>query len=319
MSDWIHLINPFDVATKGSRRKMLILITDHNSRLQGGSANAVINTLFVRTAPVKLDFSNKFSTWSVANGQWKGETNRVNAGLKELSGELIEDWDIRIQMVYKRDTPNYQAILPNNRIPFQNGGMDEKIGAVHTLGEALDAYPGDPALVTLKGEVDAFYTDLLAKRNVQQQKEQAVKNASDALQASRFACAVTMFRNRGILIDTYPTEPGMVTNYFQMDLIRETGDSTEEYDGTIDAGQTITAIDSGISQTSTLVLQNTGSTTLQFDIIDTLGLIGPTAITIPPGGEHHVAEGDIPPLQNYYLNIRNLDAINQGSYHVVVS
>ena len=39
MSNWIHTINPFAVATRASKRKMLILISDHTSRLQAGVAN----------------------------------------------------------------------------------------------------------------------------------------------------------------------------------------------------------------------------------------------------------------------------------------
>jgi hypothetical protein len=319
MNTWIHISNPFEAVTKESRRKMLILITDHTSRLQNGVAVAVINTLYTRTAPVKLDFSNKYSTWSVANGQWKAETNRVNAGLKDLSGTKIENWDIRIQMIFTQGSADYQALLPRRRVPFQEGTMDERIAAVHTLGEALDAYPGEASLVTLKGEVDAFYTDLLGKRNVQQQREQAVKNASDVLEAARVVCADMMFRNLGMLIDTYPTEPGMITNYYQMDLMRDQPDNSVEYDGVLGQGETRAAVSTGITQTSSILIRNTGLTALEVDLQANPNVIGPTALILQPGEDHVVHEGDIPPLSAYYLNIRNQSVTQQGSYHVVVS
>lgn len=319
MSIWIHVINPFEVATAKSRRKMLILISDHTSRLQNGLANPIINDLHVRTVPLKQDFSTKYSRWSQANGAWKGETKRVNADLKLLSGTLIENWDIRIQIIFPQGSPDYLTLLPRQRIPFQQGTMDETIQALQTLGLALAEYPLQPSLVVLRDEVVAFHTVLEGKRNVQQQKEQAVKDASAALEAARIVCAVMMFRNLGILIDTYPTLPNMITNYYQMNLLRDIADNSEEYLGTLLVNEQKNAVSEGITQDSIIYIHNTGDSAIQISIQDNPNMMNDaTDITLQPGDDMTTQAGDIPLLTAYFINLRNLSGSAEGAYTIIV-
>lgn len=319
MSNWIHTINPFAVATRTSKRKMLILISDHSSRLQAGVANPVINSLYNRTAPVKLAFSIKYSAWELANGLWKAETARINAGLKDLSSNKIEDWDIRIQGVFRQGSPDYISLLPNRRIPFQEGTMDDRIAAVNTLGNALGLYPAQPVLVTLKAEVDAYYTDLLDKRNVQQQKEGVTKTASDELEAARMDCAVIMFQNLGILIDTYPTQPELITNYYQMDLLQDTSDNSEEYTGTLAPSEFKNAVPAGkVTQQSNLYIKNTGSSAIMIGLSDTPHGFSSLTEILQPGDDVTITD-ELPELTAYYINVQNQSGSTEGAYQIIIS
>lgn len=229
MSDtsWHYLSNQFEQATRGSFKRCNILNNDHLSKLTSEQIDPVIGALVARTAPLSTAYSSSYSAWISANGTYKGHTMLFDNMLSELSSLKIKQWDIQIQAQYLEGTPVYVMLLPNRRGPFQEGTKDDRLSEVEALAQRLMAYP---ALAATQMDVNTFATDLRMARDNQQQKEQLVAMASDVLELARLALCTMMYGNLGVLMDKYRDTPDMIENFWQLDLIRRTGQGGNDDD-----------------------------------------------------------------------------------------
>lgn len=250
---WHYLSNQFDNVTKKSFKLMNIINADHLAKLQAQASDTVIATLLARTNVPHDSFNTTYSNWLSAKGFYKGETNRVNGYLKELSSVKLKQWDAQIQAVYLEGTPDYKILLPNGRKPFQSGTIDDRISHLQAFVQRLAAYP---TLVTTKTNVIAFHTMLNAARDVQQQKEELVDYASTLLEVARKDIALMMYRNLGVLIDKYASNPDFVSNFWDYQLLHSnvsddeqiiSGKITDSVSGTPLLNVTITLIETGES------------------------------------------------------------------------
>lgn len=319
MEIWIHLNNPFETATKRNKRKMLLLISDHTSALES-MATVPETTMYARTIPIKSEYSLLYSKWSAASARWQAETRRLEVKLAELRGDKIELWDIEIQRVFRQGTADYIALLPNRRGPFQKGAYDEIINEVQSLGLRLAEYSPNVILDAVKAEVDAFYTSILGIRNVQEQKAQLVGLASEQLEAGRIPCAVVMFQNLGLFIDAYPQNPARIENFFDLSLIQNTTDNSEEYSGLLEPSEQKNVVNSGITQNSRIIVRNTGDATFVVSIKPTPDDFGGDPISLPPGAEFDSADfpDGLPELPAYFINMRNESVAMVATYLVIV-
>ena len=222
MSDttWHFLSNQFEQATRGSFKRCNILNNDHLSKLTSEGADPTIADLVTRTAPLSNTYSTNYSNWISAGATYEGHTQLVDGLLSQLSSTKIKEWDIQIQGQHLEGTPEYTMILPNRRIPYQNGTKDDRLSQVEALAERLLDYP---ALSATQSDVDTFGSALRTARDNQQQKEQLAAMASDLLEQARLALCTIMYGNLGVLMDKYRETPDMVENFWQLDLIRRTG------------------------------------------------------------------------------------------------
>lgn len=319
MEIWIHLNNPFYSVTTKSRRKMLLLISDHTSGLES-MATVPETTMYTRTIPIKTEYSLLYSKWSAANARWQGETRRMEVKLAELRGDKIEFWDIEIQRVFRQNSSDYIALLPNRRGPFQKGAYEEIINEVQSLALRLAEYSPNAILDVVKAEVEDFYTSILGIRNVQEQKEQLVGLSSDQLEAGRIACAVVMFQNLGLFIDAYPQNPAVIENFYDLSLIQNTTDNTEEYSGLLEPSEQKNVVNTGITQQSRLIIKNTGDAAFAIAIEPTPDSMGADSLNLAAGAEIDTADfpEGLPNLPAYFLNMRNESAAMQASYLVIV-
>src|SRR4051794_29774612 len=118
MKLWSFLINPFLVATKDSYRTAKKLGDFTVSALATQTSSPFIEMLDM-LLPASESYNAAYMAWTSQRGMQKGNTSNLNAQLKILQSQKIEDWDIAIQQVYKQNTPQYISLLPNRRSPFQ--------------------------------------------------------------------------------------------------------------------------------------------------------------------------------------------------------
>lgn len=298
---------------------MLMLITDHLSALESVPTTPE-STMYARTAPVKTTFSLLYAKWSAANARWKGETARFEAKLAELRSDKIELWDIEIQRVFRQGTADYTVLLPNRRGPFQKGAYEEIINEVESLALRLAEYSPNAILDAVRTDVENFHTSILAIRNTQQQKEQLANQASDQLEAARQTCGQLMFQNLGLFIDAYPNNPEQIENFYDLSLIQNGGEGSEEYSGILQPSEQKNVINSGLTQNSRLIIKNTGDAAFSVAIQPTPGSMGEEPQQLAPGSEIDTAnlpEG-LPNLPAYFLNLRNDSDAMEASYLVIV-
>ena len=119
--NWHFLINTFEVATQKSRKLMTIIAADHLAKLSAMKSDSDIAKLYDRFAPLYQSFSDAYAAWLSAKGLYKGETERVQVMIDELTSVKLKQWNIKIQNVYMEGTPDYTAILPGGRSAFVAG------------------------------------------------------------------------------------------------------------------------------------------------------------------------------------------------------
>ena len=209
--------NPFDNGTKTSKKKMNIIAGDHVSKLHSQMANPLIAVLYAFFNPIRQNFLNKYSQWISVSAAYHGATVALELLMAQLRGDKIEDFDIRVQVVYKRGTPQYAALFPNFRIPFQSGGYDERIAKLKALGEGMDV---DPAFALIKADVDAFYLLIFNARDAQQDLEGSKQFVSDELELLRIVTAQAMYYTLGGLMQVFSVNTFQITMFYDLETLR---------------------------------------------------------------------------------------------------
>ncbi len=182
---WIFLQNPFINATRTSYRQMkqigdltlaalVARVPQNTANTNVPAADDIFSQLLEALSPLVEAYDDAYTTWLNQQGATKGQTQSLNDLLDELRSQKIEDWDLAIQNVYRQKTPQYIALLPRHRTPFQTGGQQQRITAVAALSMAIGT---DAALQTLKTDVDAFY-DELTTASYTQKGSKALKAAA---------------------------------------------------------------------------------------------------------------------------------------------
>jgi len=312
---WHYAENQIDNCTKESKKRMNRIISDHLSKLHAGIADPDILALYNRTLPLKTDFSGSYAGAISANAYYKGRTAAYDLLKNELSSTKIEDWDIQIQVVFRKGTPEYIGLLPRGREPFQKGTNDQRIDEVRALGLRLAAYP---ALAAVKVSVDAFATSFGNARDIQQEKELLVAENSSSNEIHRKALANMMYGNLGVLMDKFRDDPKQIEKYFDLEVIRNTGSETNEtIEGPIAGGDSVNLIDGVTDPNTEWLFTNTGITTVIYFMANT-----PDAVftdygqKVNPGETYTKKAIDLGPEGYPYLNVSNMDPDNQGYYSV---
>lgn len=221
--NWSYINNPFETNTRGSFKKMNMLGKDHLDKLAAAAASdAFFQPLFNRTKPAYKAFQQKLTEASANLGIYEGQTMAVQDAFQQLSNKYIKQWDIMVQVEYLDGTPEYKAILPNGRKPFQSGSYESRVKEVQALATRMSAYT---ALDTLRAKVEEVAARLSATRSKQQGHELMESEISDETEHLRKELAYVLHANFALLLDRFVREPYRVTNYFELQYIRRSSPS----------------------------------------------------------------------------------------------
>jgi len=219
---WKFAENSFEIVTRGSFKLMNILITDHLARCTQFADDHPANTLLqdaqADTEAAYGDWTAAYTTWLTCRGLYKGATAAFYAKLEELGGLKIRQWDAAIQGVYLEGTPEYIALLPQGREPFQKGALESRVAAARSLGQALANYA---PLAALMATVNTYVTQLDTLRLAQQQKETEVDTCSAAVETQRLATARVMYKNLARFMLVWWDNPVLIEDGFDMSYIRD--------------------------------------------------------------------------------------------------
>lgn len=314
---WHYAENQFDNCTKQSKKRMNKISSNHDAKLSEESSDAEIMELYTRFHPLRDLFSAAYTKSITAHAIYKSKTAHFDNLKLELSGKYIEDWDIQIQVQYRKGTPEYIELLPRGREPFQKGTNDQRIEEVIAFGKRLAAYP---TLSAVKTAVDDFSADFSAARTTQQAKEEAISSSSNDLETNRINVAEMMYGNLGVLMDKFRNNPVKIEQFFDLETIRQTGAETnEEYEGTIAGGDSLNIISGGFGEATEFLLTNPGIAKLAYFTAQTADeIFSGTGIILEPGVSMTKSATELGNAGNQFLNVTNLDADNQGNYSVVI-
>lgn len=260
---WHYLENQFDGVTRESRKRMDAILADTFPKLVAGTAaNSAIAPLVTILTPAKTAWDTVYGQWANARAASRAATQQVENLLFVLRREPapgershVDAWESRLSAEWARSHAVYAYLLPQGREPFTLGTREQMIGAVEQFGKRLTdqagklqaeaAQPGLAAdkaarltrqatlLTELAGDVSAFFAQLDAARDAQQQREGELDGLSGQVEAARVIAATALYKVLGSLMAIFaePPQRSQVTAFFDLTLIMnppKAGEDEEE-------------------------------------------------------------------------------------------
>lgn len=222
---WHYLKNQFLSATQNGYKKMLILSTDHVSRLSAKEGDPFFDGLIEFITPFHYEFTDLHSTWKSILGVYRGQTLLVKRLMNELVDTKIPLWNVQVQVVFFKNTPEYQSIFPKGLSLFRQTTYDERVLLLDVLMHSLARFS---ELESVKIEVAQFCEQLHKQRGLQQQYEGQVKVTTSRLKNKRTALAKAMYRNLSMLMGYYYEDPSRVSVFFELEHLQRKNNRTAE-------------------------------------------------------------------------------------------
>jgi hypothetical protein len=236
---WLYASNTFFANTRYSHSKMLTLSTDTHAKLKAEESNPVIASIISVYEPVFMAYRSIYEQYDYRVGDYRGATDGFEDLLEQLPQKLRE-WESPIRAVYIEDSPQEVTIFPNKRTPFISGTYENRLSALGTLSQKTTA---DPALAGVAALISSFYNTALAARLAQQTDEGSVGEIADLRDNQRVLLANELMGVLGQLMFFHRHNLSQVERYFDMSLLRDTGDDDGEgpvtIGGNIAAGQVV--------------------------------------------------------------------------------
>jgi hypothetical protein len=315
LETWSFFKNPFLSPTHGSVRKAVRIARFHDSALDANKADPPILEMYNYFHPFFVALLAAFNKIEGQGGTQEGATALVNLLIKELSSKKIKAWDVAIQTVYEQGSPQYIDLLPNRRIPFQNGTNGERLAAVGGLSENLE---GIVALASVKTSVDAFYTQLDTALTKQQSELSNTEGISDAFELARVAMCKAQYVSLGKLMAQNVDNPTAAEKYFDLDAIRNTKQTM--FTGTLQVAQTKTIAERTLKPTDELVLENTGTVNIMYYLSNVKnGQQVGNSFQIVPNDKLVIYASQFGDLtNNHFLVVKNLSYEAKGAYKLEI-
>ncbi|HEX3007891.1 MAG TPA: hypothetical protein VHO90_09785 [Bacteroidales bacterium] len=305
--------NPMLSATENSTSKALRISTYHDNALAAEKDDPSILELYTPYHAAHVALRNAIEAWDQQADQQQGATRLLNQLLRTLSSTKAEDWDLAIQIKFRKSTPEYKILMPYGRSLFQAGTQLERLQAIEVLNEILDDYT---TLADTKTDVNAFNTQIQKAYNDQKEQIYKTKGKSDEIEPARKTMCITQFGDVGGLLKKYAATPEKILKYFDMSVLAPNMQNT--FTGQLKAGQIYTIAKRTFKENNQVILNNTGNTTLKFYLAaERNKQAGTQGVTMAHGkrAEQVTALGS---LADTFLIVVNTDTSFAGSFELEI-
>ncbi len=214
---WYYLVNPFEVATRGSYYMTKVISEQHLAALESQQSDPYFTNMLSVYTPIHNNFATVYNDFLVQKDLQQGETLNLNQLYEQLSSEKIEAWDIAIQVVYRRRSPDYMGLLPHFRKPFQRGNQLQRLTHLNALNLGLT---GITALSAVKTDVDNFCNLLNNANDSQKSSLRQTTRLSLIVETARHSVCTALYVNLGALIQKYASTPEIIGDFFDLQHIR---------------------------------------------------------------------------------------------------
>lgn len=272
---WKYVDNQFVLETAKSYKKAFKMSNYHDSALaKAAASDPIFIPIYNRYHPLHEAFRQKYNEWVSAGGTQESQSLNVKQQLK-LALEKIDDWDVAIQVLYKKTTVRYKAIFPDGRKPYNRGGVDLRINAFDILSINIGA---DPALATVKAEVDATYLLLDAARDNQEGAIADTKHGSGNVETARIALMTMQYRDMAWVLDNfYDSRSNLCTDLFDLSTLR--GHQQTSFNATLAVSENKPVLTRTFVADDFLRLKVDGPGPVMFYLASTVGGTDSTAVT----------------------------------------
>ncbi len=305
--NWHFTNNQFLSATARNYKKAYLLSLYHDAALdrmlQDNPGDPDFTMLYNRYHPAHQSYVKAYTQWDSAGGNQQSNTLNVQLLLQQMTG-LLDDWELVVLMVYKKKTPGYKKLFPNNRKPFRTGNIDSRINALNTLAENIG---DDPALAALKADITRFYKDISTARYQQDGSKSVKDNRSSDVDSARITAMQLQYADTGYLINKYYETPEKVNAFFELEQLRVQEQTV--YTGKIKPDAIENIFTRTLSPDNELRLHSRSADGYIAYLSNIAGTAYGNGIAVKPGEERiaTAADFDVPNLHNFrFLNVQNM-------------
>lgn len=237
---YIHLQNPFEIATRGSWEKMKVIANDHLDRLFAGKADPAILALYTPFLAEVDIYETLMEELESIEGMSKSGTFTWEEKLDEITKVTVFDWVRTVETAYGRNSAEVVAIFPNKKEPIARAPYAQRMTSLGALYKTLENYL--PTLADLRTEVGNTVDDLKLTRQTQRGRIVTIPQKGSEVEAQRIVLANFMDNDLGRLKEKFRQNVDLVENYFNFNLLRKPAKETSGdfvFSGTAEAGLTV--------------------------------------------------------------------------------
>lgn len=215
---WIFLVNTFNVVTRTSFRKMLLISSDHFSKLEAEKDDPDIAKIIEDSIGSYNNYEKSYTSAKANLGMRKGKTQIFTELMTLFHKTWLPAWEVRVMTIYPKGTPEFNMIFPEKRAAFQSAAYDEILLSITTFAAVLDGFPEFKDLATEVREK----TTLLKNARVSQGSAKGKSGLySDELEQRREELAAALYGNLGALMRKFQNDPVQVQRFFKLSLLRK--------------------------------------------------------------------------------------------------
>jgi hypothetical protein len=302
--EWTYLRNPFLYATRDSYIVAMKISTFHDSALANVSTDPFFGPIYTAYHPLHTAYKTAYDAWISQGHTQIGETLNLEQLLRLLSGSKIDQWDVAIQNVYNKKTPQYAALLPHHRVPFQQGKQEERFEAVKSLSTNLT---GIAALASVKTDVDNFYNQLNTANTTQKTGKTSKTIHSGSLENQRITICNSQYATLGTLINHFSTTPDNIAAYFDVVTVRSS--NQVHFTGHLKPGHIHCVCKHTFALLDSITIHNESTIALHVYLGVAKDTPAPVmAVPVAAGVKEVVKAGTLGNIADTYLIISNPDA-----------
>ncbi|MEP7171004.1 MAG: hypothetical protein ABI855_16670 [Bacteroidota bacterium] len=310
METWNYVQNQFLNSTDNSFKKAVTIAQKHDSALFADKADPFILVLYTFFHPLYVSLNALYDALIAVEGTREGSTLNIRQKLRLQRNPKARHWDNAIQKVYDKESPEYKALLPNGRTPFQAGPQLMRINAINILSKAIGT---DPLLADLKTELDAWFEELNTDYNTHEGDNSDIKKASDKVELARVAMCEGMYKNMADLMSKYYQNPQLIEKYFPLDLIRN--GQQVDFTKQVKAQKVYFIVTRTLTPDHEITLINEGNTELQFYFAQTKKeMPGAVFVTIPAHSQRKIKASDLGNPAFAHILVFNPDTVQTGKF-----
>jgi hypothetical protein len=308
MKAWMFTNNPFMATAKRSYKQATKISTYHDAQLQAQAVNdPFFVPLYNSYHAAHETLNSNYTTWLSQGGTQKGSTLSVDQLLVLLSPKKVNGWEYSIQGIFEKASPEYVALFPQGRYPFNTGSKESRIAAVEQLSKSLT---GITQLEAVKTDVDSFYRQLTSKRQVQLGHKGDTGSKSNAIEMSVEAAMTEMYSNLGLLISHYKNNLSLIGMFFDLDTIRNHDQLV--FNKTVKPKKISNIMQHTFTASDSLTIINDGNTSLEFYLApdNKAAHNGTPTFKLLPNTQQTIAITQLGDIANTFVNVLNDNTID---------
>ncbi|MEI7812828.1 MAG: hypothetical protein WCJ01_10445 [Ignavibacteria bacterium] len=144
--------------------------------------------------------------------------------------------------------------------------------------------------------------------------------AAKELEKERVSLATYIYKMLGTFMGKYSDDPSEICRFFNFNMLKNPAPEKEtEFGGEVEAGKTVTIVQSNFNKDSIFTIENTGPTDLKFCLAENADEETPNqGVTVQPGMMVDITGMDLGNFIFKFFNVKNLNTAGPGSYLVTL-